>query len=131
MRGLEAADGRLAVGVRQPVGFAQHAEDHRLTAGAQAEADSLDGGATFGFAFGAAHVSTVDYFHPSVSGEAAPGCFHGRVTADGDQVVAEGMVWLVSSYTPLSWDSRYFGPVPRELRAKNHMKIISLAPEVL
>ncbi|MBL8772606.1 MAG: uL14 family ribosomal protein, partial [Phenylobacterium sp.] len=23
------------------------------------------------------------------------------------------------------------GPVPRELRAKNHMKIISLAPEVL
>src|ERR1700754_3409205 len=24
-----------------------------------------------------------------------------------------------------------FGPVPRELRAKNHMKIISLAPEVL
>jgi large subunit ribosomal protein L14 len=27
--------------------------------------------------------------------------------------------------------SRIFGPVPRELRAKNHMKIISLAPEVL
>jgi large subunit ribosomal protein L14 len=26
---------------------------------------------------------------------------------------------------------RIFGPVPRELRAKNHMKIISLAPEVL
>ncbi|MEO7222229.1 MAG: uL14 family ribosomal protein, partial [Devosia sp.] len=24
-----------------------------------------------------------------------------------------------------------FGPVPRELRSKNHMKIISLAPEVL
>ena len=24
-----------------------------------------------------------------------------------------------------------FGPVPRELRAKNHMKSISLAPEVL
>jgi large subunit ribosomal protein L14 len=27
--------------------------------------------------------------------------------------------------------TRIFGPVPRELRAKNHMKIISLAPEVL
>ena len=27
--------------------------------------------------------------------------------------------------------TRIFGPVPRELRTKNHMKIISLAPEVL
>jgi len=27
--------------------------------------------------------------------------------------------------------TRIFGPVPRELRAKNHMKIILLAPEVL
>ena len=27
--------------------------------------------------------------------------------------------------------TRIFGPVPRELRAKNHMKIISLATEVL
>ncbi|SFO32396.1 MULTISPECIES: 50S ribosomal protein L14 [Cohaesibacter] len=27
--------------------------------------------------------------------------------------------------------TRIFGPVPRELRAHNHMKIISLAPEVL
>ncbi|MGE0830003.1 MAG: 50S ribosomal protein L14, partial [Hyphomonadaceae bacterium] len=27
--------------------------------------------------------------------------------------------------------TRIFGPVPRELRAKNLMKIISLAPEVL
>jgi large subunit ribosomal protein L14 len=27
--------------------------------------------------------------------------------------------------------TRIFGPVPRELRAKSHMKIISLAPEVL
>ena len=27
--------------------------------------------------------------------------------------------------------TRSFGPVPRELRAKNHMKIVSLAPEVL
>ena len=27
--------------------------------------------------------------------------------------------------------TRIFGPVPRELRAKKHMKIVSLAPEVL
>src|ERR1700748_2750365 len=27
--------------------------------------------------------------------------------------------------------TRIFGPVPRELRAKNHMKIVSLAPEGL
>ena len=27
--------------------------------------------------------------------------------------------------------TRIFGPVPRELRAKNHVKILSLAPEVL
>ena len=27
--------------------------------------------------------------------------------------------------------TRIFGPVPRELRAKDHMKIVSLAPEVL
>ena len=27
--------------------------------------------------------------------------------------------------------TRIFGPVPRELRAKNQMKIISLAPEVI
>jgi large subunit ribosomal protein L14 len=27
--------------------------------------------------------------------------------------------------------TRIFGPVPRELRSKNHMKIVSLAPEVL
>jgi len=27
--------------------------------------------------------------------------------------------------------TRIFGPVARELRAKNYMKIISLAPEVL
>ena len=27
--------------------------------------------------------------------------------------------------------TRIFGPVPRELRASNHMRIVSLAPEVL
>ena len=38
-------------------------------------------------------------------------------------------VLLNNNMEPLG--TRIFGPVPRELRAKNHMKIISLAPEVL
>jgi conjugative transfer signal peptidase TraF len=29
-----------------------------------------------------------------------------------DVIVAKGEVWVISSYTPLSFDSRYFGPVP-------------------
>jgi conjugative transfer signal peptidase TraF len=32
--------------------------------------------------------------------------------AGNSLVVARGEVWLVSSYNPLSFDSRYFGPVP-------------------
>lgn len=31
---------------------------------------------------------------------------------DGRYVVQPGEVWLVSTYSPRSWDSRYFGPVP-------------------
>ena len=38
-------------------------------------------------------------------------------------------VLVNNSNEPLG--TRIFGPVPRELRAKKHMKIISLAPEVL
>lgn len=38
-------------------------------------------------------------------------------------------VLLNKQHEPIG--SRVFGPVPRELRAKNFMKIISLAPEVL
>ncbi|MFN9613013.1 MAG: 50S ribosomal protein L14 [Hyphomonadaceae bacterium] len=38
-------------------------------------------------------------------------------------------VLVNNSHEPIG--TRIFGPVPRELRAKNHMKIISLAPEVL
>jgi conjugative transfer signal peptidase TraF len=30
----------------------------------------------------------------------------------GAYVVRPGMVWLVSTYSPLSFDSRYFGPIP-------------------
>lgn len=29
----------------------------------------------------------------------------------GDQRVASGQIWVVSSYNPLSFDSRYFGPI--------------------
>ena len=38
-------------------------------------------------------------------------------------------VLLASDHEPIG--TRIFGPVARELRAKNFMKIISLAPEVL
>ncbi|WP_375284382.1 50S ribosomal protein L14 [Marinicauda pacifica] len=38
-------------------------------------------------------------------------------------------VLLNQSNEPLG--TRIFGPVPRELRARQHMKIVSLAPEVL
>lgn len=38
-------------------------------------------------------------------------------------------VLLTTKLEPIG--TRIFGPVVRELRAKNHMKIISLAPEVL
>ena len=47
-----------------------------------------------------------------------------RVRFDGNAAVL-----LNNKLEPIG--TRIFGPVPRELRAKNHMKIISLAPEVL
>jgi conjugative transfer signal peptidase TraF len=31
---------------------------------------------------------------------------------DGRYAVAAGEIWLISTYTVRSWDSRYFGPVP-------------------
>ena len=42
---------------------------------------------------------------------------------------ANAAVLLNNKQEPIG--TRIFGPVPRELRARNHMKIISLAPEVL
>jgi len=39
------------------------------------------------------------------------------------------VVILNAAYEPIA--TRIFGPVARELRAKNFMKIVSLAPEVL
>ena len=38
-------------------------------------------------------------------------------------------VLVNNSHEPIG--TRIFGPVTRELRAKNHMKIVSLAPEVI
>jgi large subunit ribosomal protein L14 len=51
--------------------------------------------------------------------------------ADGSTIRFDtsAAVLVNSNGEPLG--TRIFGPVPRELRAKNHMKIISLAPEVL
>ena len=51
--------------------------------------------------------------------------------ADGSLIRFDGnaAVLLKNKLEPIG--TRIFGPVPRELRAKNHMKIISLAPEVL
>ena len=50
---------------------------------------------------------------------------------DGSLIRFDGnaAVLLSTKLEPIG--TRIFGPVPRELRAKNHMKIISLAPEVL
>jgi large subunit ribosomal protein L14 len=51
--------------------------------------------------------------------------------ADGSTIRFDGnaAVLINNSNEPIG--TRIFGPVPRELRAKKHMKIISLAPEVL
>ena len=56
---------------------------------------------------------------------------HGVRRADGSIIRFDGnaAVLLNNKQEPIG--TRIFGPVPRELRAKNHMKIISLAPEVL
>ena len=40
------------------------------------------------------------------SGRPLPG------TTANDVIVAKGEVWVISSYNPLSFDSRYFGPIP-------------------
>ena len=50
---------------------------------------------------------------------------------DGSVIRFDGnaAVLINNSLEPIG--TRIFGPVPRELRSKNHMKIVSLAPEVL
>ena len=57
-----------------------------------------------------------------------------RLLTDGGRVVIE-RVNMVKRHTKPSQrnprGTRIFGPVARELREKNFMKIVSLAPEVL
>ncbi len=53
--------------------------------------------------------------------------FDGSYIRFGDNAAV--VIKSVSDVTPLG--SRIFGPIARELRAKNFTKIISLAPEVL
>jgi len=51
--------------------------------------------------------------------------------ADGSVIRFDGNAAVLISNNNEPVGTRIFGPVPRELRAKKHMKIISLAPEVL
>ena len=50
---------------------------------------------------------------------------------DGSTIRFDSNAAVLINNTGEPIGTRIFGPVPRELRAKNHMKIISLAPEVL
>ena len=62
--------------------------------------------------------------------EAAP---RGKVIhrADGSTIRFDGNAAVLVNKNEEPIGTRIFGPVVRELRARNHMKIISLAPEVL
>jgi len=51
--------------------------------------------------------------------------------ADGSVIRFDGNAAVLVGQNGEPMGTRIFGPVPRELRAKKHMKIISLAPEVL
>lgn len=51
--------------------------------------------------------------------------------ADGSVIRFDGNAAVLVNKDGEPIGTRIFGPVPRELRARNHMKIISLAPEVL
>ena len=51
--------------------------------------------------------------------------------ADGSAIRFDGNAAVLINQAGEPMGTRIFGPVPRELRAKKHMKIISLAPEVL
>ena len=51
--------------------------------------------------------------------------------ADGSLIRFDRNAAVLINATGEPIGSRIFGPVTRELRAKNHMKIVSLAPEVL
>ena len=51
--------------------------------------------------------------------------------ADGSTIRFDGNTAVLVNKNEEPIGTRIFGPVCRELRAKNYMKIISLAPEVL
>ena len=51
--------------------------------------------------------------------------------ADGSVIRFDGNAAVLINKNEEPIGTRIFGPVVRELRAKNYMKIISLAPEVL
>ena len=55
----------------------------------------------------------------------------GLQRADGSYIRFDKNAAVLVSKENEPIGTRIFGPVTRELRAKNHMKIISLAPEVL
>lgn len=55
----------------------------------------------------------------------------GLTRADGTVIRFDNNAAVLVSKENEPIGTRIFGPVTRELRAKNHMKIISLAPEVL
>lgn len=50
---------------------------------------------------------------------------------DGSVIRFDGNAAVLVNNNREPVGTRIFGPVPRELRARSHMKIISLAPEVL
>ncbi|MEO1066690.1 MAG: 50S ribosomal protein L14 [Pseudomonadota bacterium] len=50
---------------------------------------------------------------------------------DGSVIRFDGNAAVILNNNEEPIGTRIFGPVPRELRTKNQMKIISLAPEVL
>ena len=56
---------------------------------------------------------------------------HGVRRPDGSLIRFDGNAAVLVNPQNEPIGTRIFGPVTRELRAKNHMKIISLAPEVL
>ncbi|PCJ68082.1 MAG: 50S ribosomal protein L14 [Rhodobiaceae bacterium] len=51
--------------------------------------------------------------------------------ADGSTIRFDGNAAVLINAQGEPIGTRIFGPVTRELRAKNHMKIVSLAPEVI
>ena len=56
---------------------------------------------------------------------------HGVRRPDGSLIRFDRNAAVLVTPTGEPVGSRIFGPVTRELRARNHMKIVSLAPEVL